>query len=327
MTISLQELEEEYNQRLPTYKQLEGESLYILRQELNNSELMIHSTLSRIKKFESICRKTEEKELKYTLNEITDVVGLRIVCLFISEINKIGDIIRKSFDVISEDNKIDGFDASKFGYMSVHFIVKIKDSFTGTRYNSIKNINFEIQVRTIAMDAWANISRHLNYHNELAIPKELKRDFYAVSGLFYVADTHFELFYRESLKSKEKMNQIFTQTRPELTQEINSDSLQAYLKSKFPDREHSDSLGVSELVSELKLFGYKNIKEVDDIIEKTKDVFMVYEKEHPPAVKSKRFNEVGVVRISFKIYDEKYAQSIYGHAFEKFNKYRELLKK
>ena len=47
---------------------------------------------------------------------------------------------------------------------------------------------------------------------------------------------------------------------------------------------------------------------------------MVYEKENPPAVKSKRFNEVGVVRISFKISDDKYAQS------KIFSKYRQLLK-
>ena len=52
---------------------------------------------------------------------------------------------------------------------------------------------FEIQVRTIAQDAWASVSYHLDYKKEETIPVELRRDFYALSGLFYIADQHFKI--------------------------------------------------------------------------------------------------------------------------------------
>ena len=58
---------------------------------------------------------------------------------------------------------------------------------------------FEIQVRTIAQDAWDSVSHYLDYKNN-SIRDELKRDFYALSGLFYVADTHFSFIKQDKMR-------------------------------------------------------------------------------------------------------------------------------
>ncbi|MBI4489516.1 MAG: hypothetical protein HY694_10565 [Deltaproteobacteria bacterium] len=58
-------------------------------------------------------------------------------------------------------------------------------------------VPFEIQIRTIAQDAWASISHYLDYKKESDIPAQLRRDFYALSGLFYVADRHFAMLKKE----------------------------------------------------------------------------------------------------------------------------------
>jgi ppGpp synthetase/RelA/SpoT-type nucleotidyltranferase len=118
--------------------------------------------------------------------------------LFLEDIDKIGDLIIKKFDVFDVENKIDeaGFDV--FGYMASHFKAKLKDN---AAFTSIaKEYSFEVQIRTISQDAWASISHYLFYKKESFLPDNLRRDFYALSGLFYISDTHFSLLRNEQLK-------------------------------------------------------------------------------------------------------------------------------
>ena len=63
---------------------------------------------------------------------------------------------------------------------------------TGSRQIALPRIPFEIQVRTIGQDAWASVSHHLAYKQETSFPPDQFRDLYALSALFYLADTHFE---------------------------------------------------------------------------------------------------------------------------------------
>lgn len=122
--------------------------------------------------------------------------------------------------------------------MSVHFIARMKQAYSGPRYDKIAGFLFEIQVRTIAMDAWANVSHHLDYKTDKDVPAELRKDFYALSGLFYVADRHFEMFYSQSIESRKQMKELFEDTaslEDKAMQELNLDTLSAYLVTKFPD--------------------------------------------------------------------------------------------
>jgi len=227
--------------------------------------------------------------------------------LFRSDIDKIGQIIRESFSVIKEDNKIEGYEITSFGYLSIHFIAKLKDEYKGPRYDNIKDIKFEIQVRTLAMDAWATISHYLDYKSSLDVPKELRKDFFALSGLFYVADTHFEMFYEETLKARAIVNSLILKPEPELDQDINLDTLLAYLKHRFPERKHSTLEHMSALVSELHKAGYKTIKQIDNKLNSYMKAFLLYEKKYPPA-EAKEFAGIGVVRITLAIGDEKFLE-------------------
>ena len=187
-------LVQEFEAREHIYKSLLMEGLFILEASLKQASVKVHTISSRLKKLESFLDKTERQQLNDPLNQVNDIVGLRVVCLFLSDIDVIGKLIRTNFSVMSEDNKIEGADVSSFGYMSVHFIVKMKKEHKGPRYDPITGVPFEIQVRTIAMDAWANVSHHLDYKSDRDVPSNLRKDFYALSGLFYVADRHFSMW-------------------------------------------------------------------------------------------------------------------------------------
>jgi putative GTP pyrophosphokinase len=275
---------------------------------MHQAEVKLHSVSSRVKDVNSFINKAKSKQSEDPLAEIHDVVGIRVVCLFVSDITRIGNLIRNSFTVLSEDDKIEGTDASSFGYMSVHFDVIMKETHKGPRYDPIARLPFEIQVRTIAMDAWANVSHYLDYKSDKDVPSELRKDFYALSGLFYVADRHFEMFYDVSTKSRERMEKLFEAESPEVQgeQEINLDSLTAYLTTKFPERKSSEPKSVSALVNELVKAGIKTIGQVERLVESASEAFIRYEKKHPPVGSDGRYSGVGVVRSSANIADDNY---------------------
>lgn len=190
-----------YSERQAQYKKLVDVAQYQLEYAIKSQRINIHSLIPRIKKFESFVDKMRRKNLKDPFNEIHDLVGLRVVCLFLSDVEKVGNLIKNTFELIREDNKIDSDAKDVFGYMDVQYIVTLKKNVLVSK--EVTTIPFEIQVRTIVQDAWASISYDLDYKKEKNIPEHLRRDFYALSGLFYVADTHFQRLREEQQNPKE----------------------------------------------------------------------------------------------------------------------------
>ncbi|WP_340027110.1 hypothetical protein MHB71_17525 [Paenibacillus sp. FSL H7-0940] len=321
-----EQFKQQYDSLLYNFNCLKDEALYIINNTLLKSLIKLNKIDSRIKTFDSLLEKAERKEVKNSILEIRDIVGIRLVCLFLSDIATIKDIIHREFIVLEEDDKINGNVKYEFGYMSLHYIVKIKDSYTGPRYDGIKDIVFEVQIRTMAMDAWANISHYLDYKTEKDVPEELKRDFYALSGLFYVADKHFEMFYKSRESNIEQIEESIGQKK-NYHQSINIDTLTTYLHTKMEDRERSTSSAISELVNELISVGYEKLDQLDEVLDKTYNVFLLYEKERPPHTeKGGKFAEVGVVRVSLEIADENFYQiRNEGSDGSSISKYREML--
>ena len=324
--VDLTTLHQEYEAKLPLFRQLEEEASFALRHRLKERGIRIDSGLStsRVKSPESFIEKVQRKDAKKPFEEIQDTVGLRVVCLLLSEIEQIGEEIHEAFEVLSEDDKIEGeqYDVSSFGYMSVHFIARMKKEYKGPRYESILGLPFEIQVRTIAMHAWATISHHLLYKNELDVPRQLRHHFHALSGLFYVADTHFETFFKQSQTSRTDLVRAFEQAKPAHDQEINLDSLAAYLHAKLPDRETRPE-SYSELITELGRSGYTSIDDIEHAVDIGWDAFVLWEKEDPPS-NAPRFADVGVIRGLFDLLDEEYMQRRGSQA--ELEKYRKLIK-
>jgi putative GTP pyrophosphokinase len=141
---------------------------------------------------------------------------------------------------------------------------------------------------------------HLEYKNDLGIPSHLRKDFYAISGLLYVVDTHFEIFYKEKIKSGN-----YTDSNKKLAVEINLDTFKAFLESKFEDREVCHASLISKLLAEIQAVGYKNISELNQVVDKGMKKFLAYEKDYPPSGDGK-FANVGAMRVLLELNDERY---------------------
>lgn len=111
----------------------------------------IHSVKSRIKEPESLIRTMELKGK--TLEEITDIIGIRVICNFIADVYDIVNELKQYLTIKEEKDYIDN--PKKNGYRSYHIVA------------DINGILVEIQVRTLAIDFWATLEHRMRYKKNI----------------------------------------------------------------------------------------------------------------------------------------------------------------
>jgi GTP pyrophosphokinase len=271
------------------------EIVFILRSKFTKSRIKIHDIEQRIKKAESVIDKCERKGIQ-DHNLLVDVVGARVVCLFRSDMLHVAEVISSNFDVVGVDDKLSN--GGPLGYQSTHYVCKLPSRYKGPRYENTAGVEFEIQVRTLCMHAWAAVSHHLEYKGDWDVPEDLKQALGALGGLFYVADNQFEQFY--SARQKSKFAAETAGSPKESSQELNLDTIIPYLKKQFEDRDQPNLDSASKLIREMKSFGYESIRGLDKVINRGEAAFHEYEVRFPPS-SGGRFAAVGVVRVTDRI--------------------------
>lgn len=164
---------------------------------------------SRLKDREECIRKfsrkyqtpLEESKTPYEIKDhITDLIGLRVVCLYESEVDQIVETLRGNFEVLEETNKIKAIESTEntFGYKGFHLDLKINEARRGfPEYSHYSDLRFEVQVRTTIQDAWSALDHKIKYKK--SIPADLKRRINTLAALFELADHEF-LSIREKTK-------------------------------------------------------------------------------------------------------------------------------
>ena len=164
-------------------------------------------------------------------------------------------------------------------------------------------MKFEIQLRTIAAHAWCSVSHHMDYKNPAAVPSNLRKEFYALNALFYIADQSFEKLYSASNKAKKETGEKDIQQIRK--GEINFDTLSAYLLFRYSGRVLADARSISILAAELNRAGYWTISELDNRLADTdKAVEKVEDDVFGPGQRT--FHNVGMVRNALSIVDENF---------------------
>jgi ppGpp synthetase/RelA/SpoT-type nucleotidyltranferase len=265
-----------------------------------------------VKSPESFLEKAARKGYKEPLSETEDICGFRVICLFKSDIARLADLVRSCLEVTSDEDKETELVVDLFGYMGRHLIVSLPSNYVGPRYQDLKGIKAEVQIRTIAMDAWANVSHYLEYKTPEAAPSALRKDFYALSGLFYLADVHFELFFQDQKQSREQTNKISQTLGGVLTQELNLDTFMAYIKLSSLStvnasfRDPPDLGDVSGLVSEILQAGYKTVGDLHRMLLRAEPAFKELEWDEITEHAADGFPLVEAIRISLGLVDKRF---------------------
>lgn len=127
------DLRQKYVQLVPIFDKLKQELIYMLEKEIESSRIPIHMIGGRVKTFESLIAKAKRQDIQAPLDDIDDICGIRIICLFLSDLARLGKIVNNIFQVLRKDDKLASKADDQFGYLSVHYICKLHDSYRGPR--------------------------------------------------------------------------------------------------------------------------------------------------------------------------------------------------
>lgn len=125
----------------------------------------------RVKAISSILDKAERKHIDLQdIETLDDIAGIRIICQFVEDIEKVVAIIRARSDleIAEERDYINNMKDS--GYRSYHVLAR----YTVQTLGGPKTLNVEIQIRTLAMDFWSTIEHSLQYKYKMEIPDHIR---------------------------------------------------------------------------------------------------------------------------------------------------------
>ncbi|BCR03144.1 (p)ppGpp synthetase [Desulfuromonas versatilis] len=148
-----------------------------------------------IKKFQRKYQiRLEADEQTYEIkNYISDLIGIRIVCLYEDQIAVASNVLKNHFKIIDVSDKIAAIESTEdlFGYKGLHMDLALTEEMASlSKYQAFADYPFEIQIRSMIQDAWSVLDHRIKYKK--SIPNDLKRRINVLSALFEMADREFK---------------------------------------------------------------------------------------------------------------------------------------
>jgi putative GTP pyrophosphokinase len=243
-----------------------------------------HSVVHRIKSKTSFRRKLSEKGEAYgTIDDMHDLLGVRVITYFPDEVDAVARIVEREFDVDIR-NSVDKralLDPDRFGYLSLHYVCALNEARSAlTEHKRFGDLHFEVQIRSILQHAWAEIEHDRGYHTEGVVPRGVRRRFSQLAGLLELADAQFRQIrdeldeYRKGLAKDTSDADI---DRDSVAAFVYADPVVAQLDLHLSEK-HADGLeGVtdswgSNLVTKLHLVGLTTIADLERTLHERADV-------------------------------------------------------
>jgi ppGpp synthetase/RelA/SpoT-type nucleotidyltranferase len=260
-----------------------------LKQELEGAKIDTLAVEHRVKQEESLAGKLERKSDKYsTLEDITDILGIRVICFFGDDVDRAGKLIEDVF-VVDWENSVDKralIRANSFGYLSLHYICSLPE---GLKYPpELCGRRFEIQVRTTLQHTWACIEHDMGYKGEFGIPRVAVRQFARIAGLLELADDEF-VRVRDTVHAytRDIKQEIMDDDADDVL--IDSVSLREYVLRNKKRRKLRDELAAicgSEIreispdnyLEQLRWLGKKNLGDMEQLLEENHDLALALAK-------------------------------------------------
>ena len=146
----------------------------------------IESVSGRVKSVSSILEKMQRKGIvpEEMEEQVEDIAGIRIICQFVEDIDRVLEIIESRSDMEIKSHKDYISHSKDSGYRSYHVIIYYE---VNTIYGK-KRIQAEIQIRTLAMNFWATVEHSLQYKYKGDIPQHVTDKLLVASDAIDVLD-------------------------------------------------------------------------------------------------------------------------------------------
>jgi putative GTP pyrophosphokinase len=201
----------EYEAEKAAFREFYGENRASLEAALGSFRALIHSLLAapdiaisgiggRIKDRDESLKKFNRKyrtnletfKTPYAIREkITDLIGLRVVCLYEDDVERVKDLVSEDFDLLGISDKTAQSEGTEdsFGYKGLHLDLKLNHTRKNmAEYKLYSDYPFELQIRTVE-DSWSIIDHKIKYKK--SITSTLKRRINTPAALFELADREF----------------------------------------------------------------------------------------------------------------------------------------
>lgn len=187
----------------------------LLEEMLTQSGIKFHFVEARAKSVESFCEKITRpgKMYKDPLNEIPDIIGVRIVVYYSDDVAACGRLVRNEFKILEMElnHQPEKLSVDQFGYLSVHYVAALSSARRKLlEWKAFATYRFEIQLRTVLQHSWAAVSHALQYKREGDVAPELRRKLHRLAGLFELADEEFLALRDLALKKARETTKAVT---------------------------------------------------------------------------------------------------------------------
>jgi len=213
--------------RKEKYRRLAEYIIHLIRDDPSSPKDSLHAIIYRIKDESRLIEKIDRqnKQLQSGAvpidegnfhSRVADLLGIRIVCLRLSDIKKVeaylgllhdekvlrflkGPVQKRSFilPIDAGESLPHGLDLTFSGYSSTHYQVELGDHLYAPA--GIEKLRFEIQLRTILEEAWGEIDHKYRYarsRSDPDLPEYIHAGFYNFSAYLQVAAIQAEYLCR-----------------------------------------------------------------------------------------------------------------------------------
>lgn len=136
----------------------------------------IVSIHTRLKHTLSIVEKMERLGIPFSPEhveeKINDVAGVRVICSYLDDIYALAEALTKQDDITLIRTKDYIREPKPNGYRSLHLIVSVPVFFADQK----RSMKVEVQIRTVAMDYWAELEHQLKYKQEVPNGQEISAE-------------------------------------------------------------------------------------------------------------------------------------------------------
>lgn len=223
MIISKENLKQNYEAYSSYFLDVMSSVIEILQKNVKLSSQPTYK--SRVKSFESYYKKvlklkSEQFSQGNKLIYLTDMMGIRMICAFLEDINDAVEQLKNLFEIKEVEVKGAQKKFNEFSYESTHVLIKLPDEIITNLYEKYPNLEHlsdelvcEIQIRTILQDAWAEVEHELIYKTEFSpFDMPLRRKLASINASLTLADITFQEIrdYQKKLqKEMEERRQSF----------------------------------------------------------------------------------------------------------------------
>jgi putative GTP pyrophosphokinase len=247
----------------------------VIEQAIKSRGIQIHSVQFRAKDPSSFGRKASKPSeadptqpmYREPMQEIKDLSATRVITFFPRTIEAIDQMLREEFQIIERaDKSQDLLAEERFGYQSVHYLVKLSRARAGLpEYSRFGDATTEVQVRTILQHAWAEIEHDIQYKSSASIPRDIRRRFMALAGVLELADREFQSIQDEDAALNRAAVSLIEQNRL-ADVEVTPVSLKLYLDRKLGVDGRMSDFSYDWTVRLLKRLGFRTVAQVDECI-------------------------------------------------------------